>query len=97
MNEDDLQWVTNKKRQLRQFHENCRSKTTSCRELSNFSEMQINALRHHEGLKGCVYPLEVVSHYRAFNPFSTGTVFICQNLRSVDICLIDQTFENLAV
>ena len=37
---------------LRQFHENCRSKTTSCRKLGKFSEMQDDALRHREGLKG---------------------------------------------
>ena len=55
MNEDDLQWVTNEKKVvlfLRQFHENCRSEGTSCRRLSIFSEMQDDALRHREGLKG---------------------------------------------
>ena len=55
VNEDDLQWVTNEKKIvlfLRQFHENCRSKSTSCRKLSIFSEMQDDALRHREGLKG---------------------------------------------
>ena len=52
---DYLQWVTNEKKIvlfLRQFHENCRSKTISCRKLGNFSKMQDNALRHREGLKG---------------------------------------------
>ena len=34
------------------FHENCRSKSTSCRKLGIFSEMQDDALRHREGLKG---------------------------------------------
>ena len=55
VDEDDLQGVINKKKIvlfLRQFHENCRSKTTNCRKLSNFSEMQDDALRHHEDLKG---------------------------------------------
>ena len=55
VDENDLQWVTNEKKillLLRQFHANCRSETTSCRKLSNFSEMQDDAMRHREGLKG---------------------------------------------
>ena len=55
MDEDDLKWVTNEKKIvlfLRQFHENCRTKTTSCRKLSSFSEMQDDDLMHREGLKG---------------------------------------------
>ena len=37
---------------LKQFHENCGFKTTSCRKLSMFSEMQDDALMHREGLRG---------------------------------------------
>ena len=37
---------------LKQFHENVRSKTPGCMKLSNFSEMQNDALMHREGLRG---------------------------------------------
>ena len=46
---------------LRQFHENCRSKTTSCRKLSNFSEMQDDALRHREDLTLSILNLQLSS------------------------------------
>ena len=35
---------------LKQFHENCCFKTTSCRKLSHSSEMQNDALKHCVGL-----------------------------------------------
>ena len=35
---------------LKQFYENCRSKTPSCRKLSHFSEIQNDDLIHSEGL-----------------------------------------------
>ena len=50
VDEDDLKWVANVKKILlflKQLHENCGFKTTSCRKLSNFSEMQNDALKHH--------------------------------------------------
>ena len=55
VDEDDLKWVTNEKKILlflKQLQENCGFKTTSCRKLSNFSEMQNDTLMHREGLKG---------------------------------------------
>ena len=55
VDEDDLKWVTIEKNIvlfLKQFHENCHSKTTICRKCSNSSQMQNDALMHREGLKG---------------------------------------------
>ena len=62
MDEDDLKWVANEKKILlflKQLHENCGFKTTSCRKLNNFSEMQNYALMHREGLKGYEFTIYV--------------------------------------
>ena len=72
MNEDDLKWVANKKGYfLRQVHENSRSKTTTCRKLINFSEMQDDALMHREDFKPsrCIK----ASFYLSSNIFNFST------------------------
>ena len=55
MDEGDFKWVGNEKNVLlllNQLHEHVRSKPPVLRKLSHFSEMQIDALIHREGLKG---------------------------------------------
>ena len=55
MDEDDLKWVTNEK--LDCYFQNCSMKIFVLKpvgftKLSDFSEMQDDALMHREGLKG---------------------------------------------
>ena len=49
VDEDDLKWVINEKYIVLFFKQ---FSSTSCRKLSNFAEMQDDALMHREDLKG---------------------------------------------